>query len=140
VQVKRGIYHEIVYFRNKDNVTIRGEAPDQVRVTYANSEVFNPHPVNLKTNEVPGTFPSRRAAFTADNATGVHLVNLILETTVYGQAEGLLMMGSRNILSHVHVIGTGDALQVNGPTYIVNSSCGPRSRLDQCTSVTRPEH
>jgi hypothetical protein len=48
-------------------------------------------------------------------------VNLILETTVYGQAEGLLMMGSRNILSHVHVIGTGDALQVNGPTYIVDS-------------------
>lgn len=121
VQVKRGIYHEIVYFRNKDNVTIRGEAPGQVRVTYANSEVFNPHPVNLKTNEVPGTFPSRRAAFTADNATGVHLVNLILETTVNGQAEGLLMMGSRNILSHVHVIGTGDALQVNGPTYIVDS-------------------
>ncbi len=121
VQVKSGIYHEIVYFRNKDNVTIRGAAPGQVRVTYANSEVLNPHPVNLKTNEVPGTFPSRRAAFTANNSTGIHLVNLILETTVYGQAEGLLITGSRNILSHVHVIGTGDALQVNGPTYIVDS-------------------
>jgi pectinesterase len=121
VEVKGGIYHEIVYFRNKDNVTIHGEAPGQVRVTYANSEVFNPHPLNLKTNEVPGTFPSRRAAFTADNANGVHLVNLILETTVYGQAEGLLIAGSRNILSHVDVIGSGDALQVNGPTYIVDS-------------------
>jgi pectin methylesterase-like acyl-CoA thioesterase len=121
VQVKGGIYHEIVYFRNKDNVTIRGETPGQVRVTYANSEVLNPHPVNLKTNEYPGTFPSRRAAFTADNSNGIHLVNLILETTVYGQAEGLLITGSRNILSHVHVIGSGDALQVNGPTYIVDS-------------------
>jgi pectinesterase len=121
VQVKSGTYHEIVYFRNKDNATIRGEAPGQVRVTYANSEVLNPHPVNLKTNELPGTFPSRRAAFTADNSNGIHLVNLILETTVYGQAEGLLITGSRNILSHVHVIGSGDALQVNGPAYIVDS-------------------
>jgi pectin methylesterase-like acyl-CoA thioesterase len=59
VQVKRGIYREIVYFRNKDNVTIRGEAPDQVRVTYVNSEVFNPHPVNLKPMRFPE--PSLRA-------------------------------------------------------------------------------
>lgn len=121
VQVTSGVYHEIVYFRNKDNVTIRGDAPGQVRVTYANSEVFNPHPVNLKTNELPGTFPSRRAAFMADNSTRVHLVNLILETTVYGQAEGLLITGSRNILSRVHVIGSGDAIQVNGPTWIADS-------------------
>jgi pectin methylesterase-like acyl-CoA thioesterase len=121
VDVRSGVYHELVYFRNKDNVTIRGEAPGAVRVTYANSEVLNPHPVNLKTNEHPGTYPSRRAAFAVDNSNGVHLVNLILETTVYGQAEGLLIAGSRNILDHVHVIGSGDALQVNGPTYIVDS-------------------
>ena len=121
VFVKSGVYHELVYFRNKNNVTIQGEAPGAVRVTYANSEVFNPHPVNIKTNEWPGTFPSRRAAFTVDNSDDIHLINLILETTVYGQAEGLLIAGNRNILSHVHVIGTGDALQVNGPTYIVDS-------------------
>jgi pectin methylesterase-like acyl-CoA thioesterase len=121
VLVRSGVYHEIVYFRNKDNVTIQGEAPGAVRVTYANDETFNPHPVNLKTNELPGTYPSRRATFAVDNSTGIHLVNLILETTVYGQAEGLLITGNRNILSHVHVIGSGDALQVNGPTYIVDS-------------------
>jgi pectin methylesterase-like acyl-CoA thioesterase len=121
VFVRGGTYHEIVYFRNKRNVTIQGEAPGAVRVTYANSEVFNPHPVNLKTNEWPGTFPSRRATFTADNSDDIHLVNLVLETTVYGQAEGLLITGNRNILSHVQVIGSGDALQVNGPTYIVDS-------------------
>jgi pectinesterase len=42
VLVERGVYHEIVYFRNKDKVTIRGEAPGAVRVTYANNEVFKP--------------------------------------------------------------------------------------------------
>jgi len=121
VDVKRGVYHEIVYFRNKDNVTIRGEAPGAVRVTYANNEVLNPHPTNIRTNERPGTFPSRRAAFAVDNSTGIHLIDLILETTAFGQAEGLLITGDRNILSGVHVIGSGDALQVNGRTYVVDS-------------------
>ncbi len=90
IQVRSGVYHEIVYFRNKDNVTIQGEAPGAVRVTYANSEVFNPHPVNLKTNELPGTYPSRRATFAVDNSNGIHLVNLILENTVYGQNRRLI--------------------------------------------------
>lgn len=122
VLVRAGVYHEIVYFRQKHNVTIRGEAPGAVRVTYENYEYFNPHPKNIRTNERPGTFPSRRATFAVDNSNGVHLVNLILETTGLRQAEGLLITGERNILDHVDVIGAGDALQVNGPTYIVDSS------------------
>lgn len=119
--VRSGDYEEIVYFRNKSNMTILGEDRDQVVVSYANSEVFNPHPSNITTNEWPGTFPSRRAAFMGDNSTGIHLVNLTIETTAFGQAEGLLLMGDRNILSHVTVVGSGDALQVNGPVYITDS-------------------
>lgn len=122
VLVRSGVYHEIVYFRQKNDVTIRGEAPGAVRVTYENYEYFNPHPDNIRTNELAGTFPSRRATFAVDNSTGVHLVNLILETTGLRQAEGLLITGERNILDHVDVIGAGDALQVNGSTYIVDSS------------------
>ena len=122
VNVRPGVYHELVYFRQKNNVTIRGEAPGAVRMTYENYEYFNPHPDNIRTNERPGTFPSRRAAFAADNSNGVHLINMIFETTGLRQAEGLLITGERNILDHVDVIGAGDALQVNGPTYIVDSS------------------
>jgi len=83
--------------------------------------VFNPHPVNIRTNELAGTFPLRRAAFAADNSNDIQIVNMTLQTTAFGQAEGLLITGRRNILSNVHVIGSGDALQVNGPTYIVDS-------------------
>jgi pectin methylesterase-like acyl-CoA thioesterase len=119
--IRNGSYEEIVYFRNKSNITILGEDRDKVIVFYANNEVFNPHPVNISTNEWPGTFPSRRAAFMGDNSTGIHLVNLTIKTTARGQAEGLLLMGDRNILSHVTVIGSGDALQVNGPVYITDS-------------------
>ena len=121
IVVRKGVYQEIVYFRNKDNVTFLGEDREQTVVRYANNEVFNPHPVNIRTNELPGTFPSRRAAFAVDNSNDIHIVNMTLQTTAFGQAEGLLMTGRRNILSNVRVIGSGDALQVNGPAYIVDS-------------------
>ena len=121
IVVRKGVYEEIVYFRNKDNVTLQGEDREQTVVRYANNEVFNPHPVNFRTNEWPGTFPSRRAAFAVDNSNDIQILNLTLQTTAFGQAEGLLMTGRRNILSNVRVIGSGDALQVNGPAYIVDS-------------------
>jgi pectin methylesterase-like acyl-CoA thioesterase len=121
IVVRNGVYQEIVYFRNKDNLTFLGADREKTVVRYANNEVFNPHPVNIRTNERPGTFPSRRAAFTADNSNDIHIVNMTLQTTAFGQAEGLLITGRGNILSNVHVIGSGDALQVNGPAYIVDS-------------------
>lgn len=121
IVVRKGIYQELVYFRNKENVTFLGDGREQTVVRYANNEVFNPHPVNLRTNELAGTFPSRRAAFAVDNSNGIQIINLTLETTAPGQSEGLLMTGQRNILQNVRVIGFGDALQVNGPAYIVDS-------------------
>jgi pectinesterase len=120
VFIRNGMYEEIVYFRNKTNVTIVGEDRDKVVVFYANNEVFNPHPLNLKTNEVPGTFPSRRAAFAVDHCRGIHLVNLTIKTTAYGQAEGLLLNGEEMIVSHVNIVGSGDALQSNGPAYFTD--------------------
>jgi pectin methylesterase-like acyl-CoA thioesterase len=116
--VRNGDYEEIVYFRNKSNITVQGETRDKVRIHYANNEAFNPHPANISTNEQPGTFPSRRAAFAADNVKGIHLRGLTLETTLQGQAEGLLISGSENIVANTTVIGSGDALQVNGSTYL----------------------
>jgi pectinesterase len=118
--IKNGLYEEIVYFRNKANITIIGQDRDRVIVFYANNEVFNPHPVNVKTNEVPGTFPSRRAAFAVDHSNRIHLVNLTIKTTAYGQAEGLLLNGEEIIVSHVNVVGSGDALQSNGSAYFTD--------------------
>ena len=122
IKVRNGLYEEIVYARNKDNVTLLGENQDKTIVRYANNEVFNPHPANIRTNPEPGTFPSRRAAVAIDNCNDIHLVNLTLQTTAFGQAEGLLITGDRNILSRVTVIGSGDALQANGRIYMVDST------------------
>jgi pectinesterase len=121
ISIRNGDYEEIVYCRNKSNLTIVGESREGVQVHYANNEIFNPHPPNIATNEWPGTFPSRRASFMVDQAMDVHLVNLTIRNTARGQAEGLLITGERNILSRVSVYGSGDALQLNGPTYITDS-------------------
>jgi pectin methylesterase-like acyl-CoA thioesterase len=118
--VRNGMYEEIVYFRNKANITILGEDRDKAVVFYANNEVFNPHPVNIKTNEMPGTFPSRRAAFAVDHSSKIRLVNLTLNSTAYGQAEGLLLNGEEIIVSHVNIVGSGDALQSNGSAYFTD--------------------
>lgn len=118
--VKNGDYEEIVYARNKHDITLRGASRDGVRIHYANNEVFNPHPPNVGTNELPGTFPSRRAAFALDHVHDVALVNLTIATTLGGQAEGLLLNGERDIVKDVTILGAGDALQTNGSAYFEN--------------------
>lgn len=121
VFIRNGRYEEIVYFRNKSNITIVGEDRDKVVVFYANNEVFNPHPLTVLTNEMPGTFPSRRAAFAVDNSNNINLVNMTIKTTAFGQAEGLLVNGKEIIVSNVTVEGSGDALQSNGSVFYSDS-------------------
>ncbi|MCM1076467.1 MAG: pectinesterase family protein [Bacteroides sp.] len=118
ITVAPGDYEEIVYARNKSNVTIQGAGMDATKVHYANNEVFNPHPMNVKTNEWPGTFPSRRAAFMLDNCSDIVIKDMTIATDLRGQAEGLLLMGDRIALYRVHIIGSGDALQANGTVYM----------------------
>jgi pectin methylesterase-like acyl-CoA thioesterase len=121
IYIKNGVYEEIVYFRNKTNITFLGEDRDKVVVQYANREVFNPHPSNITTNEVKGTFPSRRAVFAVDNSSNIHLMNMTIRNlSEIAQAEGLLLNGEKNIVYNVHIVGSGDALQSNGSAYYQN--------------------
>lgn len=121
VTIREGDYEEIVYARNKTNVVIRGAGMDATRVHYANNEVFNPHPLLVKTNEKRGTFPSRRAAFSLDNCSDMVLEDMTIATDLKGQAEGLLVNGERMTLRRIRIIGSGDALQANGSIYMEHS-------------------
>lgn len=118
INVAKGEYEELVYFRNKSNIVIRGEGMDKTKVHYANSEVFNPHPLNYKTNEKEGTFPSRRAAFTVDNCRDITIEDIYIATDVWGQAEGILVNGERIAIYRSQLVGTGDAWQLNGTIYL----------------------
>jgi len=122
--IRSGRYEEIVYFRNKHDITFLGEDRDAVVIGYANNENFNGPPQGVGTNELPGTFPYRRASFMADASTGIHLVNLTLRNfTPQGgsQAEALLLMGGRNIVSHVSAFSYQDTVQFNDSVYVADS-------------------
>jgi pectinesterase len=110
--IKNGTYEEIVFFRNKSNLTIRGEDRDKVQVGYANNSAFNP----------PQPGPNRRCAFSVYDSTGIQLMNFSANNYAYGQAEGLLISGSKNIVSHMKIKGSGDALNLRGPVYLVDST------------------
>ena len=118
IRVRPGDYEEIVYVRNKSNVVIFGSGADVTRVHYANNEVFNPHPMTVKTNERAGTFPQRRAAVAFDHCSDLVLRDITFATDLKGQAEGLFLNGDRIALYGVHIIGDGDALQANGSVYM----------------------
>jgi len=110
--IKNGTYEEIVFFRNKANLTFRGEDRDKVQVGYGNNSAFNP----------PQPGPNRRCAFSAYDSTGIEFINFTLNNYFFGQAEALLIFGSKNIVSHMNIKGSGDALNLRGSVYLTDST------------------
>ncbi len=111
VFIRNGTYEEIVFMRGKANLIFRGEDREKVQVGYGNNSAFNP--------PMPG--PSRRCAFSIYESTGIELTNFSITNYDYGQAEGLLVYGSKNILSHMTITGSGDAINLRGPVYLTES-------------------
>lgn len=109
--IKNGDYEEIVYFRNKSKLTIRGQDREKVRVGYGNSSLFNP----------PSNPPVARDAFTVAASTEIHLTNFTISNYLSGQAGALYISGDKNILSRMNIIRSGDTLQVQGRLYVVDS-------------------
>jgi hypothetical protein len=109
--IKNGTYEEIVFFRHKSNLTLRGEDRDKVQVGYANNSAFNP----------PQPGPNRRCAFSVYDSTDIQLENFSISNYAYGQAEGLLIFGSKNIVSHMNIKGSGDALNLRGAVFLTKS-------------------
>ena len=111
VFVKNGTYEEIVFFQKKSNLTIQGEDRDKVQVGYGNNSAFNP----------PQPGPNRRCAFSVYDSIDIELENFSVSNFAYGQAEGLLISGERNIVSHMNIKGSGDALNLRGSVYLTES-------------------
>ena len=106
--IRNGRYEEIVFFRGKSNLTLRGEDRDKVQIGYGNNSAFNP--------PMPG--PSRRSAFSVYDSTDITLSNFSVSNFDGGQAEGLLIYGSHNIVDRVNIKGSGDALNLRGSVYL----------------------
>jgi hypothetical protein len=109
--IRNGEYEEIVFFQHKSNLTLRGEDRDKVQVGYSDNSAFNP----------PQPGPNRRCAFSVYDSTDIELTNFSVSNYAYGQAEGLLISGARNIVDHMNIKGSGDALNLRGPVYLTDS-------------------
>jgi pectinesterase len=109
--IKNGRYEEIVFMRDKSNVTFRGENRDKVQVGYRNNSAFNP--------SKPG--PSRRPAFSIVNANDVQFSNFTINNYFIGQAEALLIRGERVVVDRMILNGSGDAMTTYGSIYMRDS-------------------
>ncbi len=110
--IRNGTYDEIVFARNKTNLTFHGEDRDKVQVGYANNSGFN--------QPQPG--PNRRCAFSVYESTDIVLENFSVNNYAYGQAEALLIYGARNIVNKMTIKGSGDALNLRGSVYLTDST------------------
>ena len=91
----------------------------------------------MGTSELPGTFPSRRAAFALDHVHDVALVRLSVASTLEGQAEGLLLNGERMIVSDVNITGSGDALQTTAYETLAKLQCQAEARVRIIEEIAR---
>lgn len=122
IHIKNGVYDEIVYFRNKENVTFKGEDREKVIINYANNGVFNTRLMSPDPALSKGSH-NLRAVFAVHNSNGIHLSNLTLRSLGEqpAQAEALLILGKRNMVNKVNIEGSGDALQATGTIYVKES-------------------
>ena len=111
--IKEGNYEELVYWQYKTNLTIRGESRNGTVVGYPNNSAFNPP--NRQG-------PSRRPAFSFHGVTDVQLSDFTINNYYRGQAEALLIEGTRVILDHLTLNGSGDALTTYGTIYVTDTT------------------
>lgn len=130
VNVGEGTYREILYLRNKNNVTIKGVGADKTQLIYANTE-------NLcsTTGSRVGAVPALGAAIGNPGGRSIFLVegcdNLVLEglsivndiASGDGQAECIYFNGDGKKLTieGCSLISWQDTFETKGSVYVHNS-------------------
>ncbi|WP_016957835.1 pectinesterase family protein [Catenovulum agarivorans] len=113
ITVREGTYREILFLKDKNNVTIQGESRDNSIVAFENYEGLNSG--------------SERVLFLASNVDNLVLNNFTLKNThersgSSDQAETIYFQGSgRLIANNMNFISEQDTLLLNGYVWIYNS-------------------
>lgn len=117
IEIGEGTYHELLYLRDKNNLTVKGVSPQYTVIAYPNSELY-----------AEGT--SARCLWLVENCHQLTLENLTLENTFYasdhkGQAETIYFNSGNNshrlTIENCSLISWQDTFLCKGEVYVHGS-------------------
>lgn len=128
VNVRDGVYPEMLYLRGKDNVMLRGQSREATIVRAANSDARNPGSGAGQNPGTPGILGGR-ALFLVEDSDLFELRDIALHNTTRrsdghsAQAETLFFSNDRGrlIARNVHLRSEQDTLQLTGFAWIHRS-------------------
>ncbi|MBD1389012.1 pectate lyase [Neiella sp. HB171785] len=115
ISIKEGVYNELLYLRDKNNLTIQGESRDNTIVQYENYEGLNGGSAGRPVFLVEGSDNLVLNNFT--------LKNTHMRTGAGDQAEAIYFNGpgKRLTANNMNFLSEQDTLQLKGYTWIYNS-------------------
>ncbi len=128
VNVRDGVYPEILYLVDKNNVTLRGQSREHTIIRAANSDTRNP---GSGTGQLAGTpgFSGGRSLFLAQDSDMLEIRDIALHNSTLrsdghsAQAETIFFSGDRERLQvrNAHFISEQDTLQLQGYAWFYRS-------------------
>jgi len=128
VNVRDGLYPELLYLGEKDNLTLRGQSVDATIIRAANSETRNP---GSGTAQAPGTpgLMGGRAMFLAQDSDLLEIRDIALHNSTLrsdghsAQAETIFFSGDRErlLVRNAHFKSEQDTLQLHGYAWFYKS-------------------
>lgn len=128
VNVRDGVYPELLYLRDKDKVTLRGQSREATIIRAANSDTRNP---GSGTGQPEGSagFSGGRSLFLAQDADMLEIRDIALHNSTLrsdghsAQAETIYFSSDQGRLSarNAHFISEQDTLQLTGYAWFYRS-------------------
>jgi len=129
ITIADGDYRELLFLRNKNNLTLRGESRDGVIIRYENDEAFNSG-TGSSTDATSSAMGGGRSLFLVENADLLTLDSLTLHNThrrtgTGDQAETLYFNSiSRLIATNAAFLSEQDTLQLKGYSWFYGCLVG----------------
>jgi len=128
VNVKNGVYEELLYLNGKDNLTIHGESRDGVTIRYTNNESLNSGTGSSQAANVAGSPAGGRAVMLVEAADMLVLDNLTMKNTtirsasISGQAETVYFNSdTRMVAKNASFLSEQDTLNLKGWAWFYNT-------------------
>ena len=123
ITLKNGVYEELLFLRDKNQLTIQGESREGVVIQYRNNDKLNP---GAGGSGIAGGANGGRSVFLIEAVDLLTLENLTIKNTTLigegGQAETMYFnSGGRLVAKHINLISEQDTLLVKGYNWFYQS-------------------